>query len=84
MPIQVIAPHAHTSYSPPCPYKYSSYLTQNTKHINLIQVERTFMEIIVVYSEDQLQFVGRNIMLYGFKVGEIRVYETYNPSEEKE
>jgi hypothetical protein len=39
------------------------------------------MENIVVYSEDQLQFVGRSIMLYGFKEGGI--YETYDPSEEK-
>jgi len=39
------------------------------------------MKIIVVYSEDQLQFVGRSIILYGFKVGGI--HEPYVPSEEK-
>ena len=38
------------------------------------------MEIIVVYSEDQLQFVGRGIMLYGYKLGAL--YETHDPSEE--
>jgi len=38
------------------------------------------MEIAVVYSEGQLQLVGRSVVLYGYRIGGL--YETYDPSEE--